>query len=509
MVDFSWKASRGAGVFLHISSLPSEFGIGNIGEAADRFFDYLNASGFSYWQICPLGPTGFGDSPYQTFSAFAGNAYFIDFLKLVKRGWLSNSGLDPLRALPKTSCDFGGLYAAFPKILDEAYSGFLESSNPLEKKSFSDFKRKNAFWLDSYSLFASLKSLFGGMPWYKWDAKYRNFISACSLKLDKSMESAIETIKFGQWIFFCQYADFKSKAKKRGISIFGDLPIFLGHDSADVWANPELFELNKDGSARNIAGVAPDYFSSEGQLWGNPLYDWTGHKNAVYDFWRRRIGASLEMYDIIRLDHFRGFADYWSIPAKSGDARKGKWRLGPGIEFFKYIKDCFPNGKFVAEDLGILTKRAAGLRDEINIPAMAVLQFAFGDSPSNPYLPHNVKRDCVYYTGTHDNNTSCGWYHEASEPVKDEFRRYFRTPGNDPNWDMIHAVMMSCARLAIFPMQDILGLGSDSRMNTPGKSSGNWQWRLADSQLSETMRLNSPYLRDIAYLSGRIAEPKK
>ena len=310
-------------------------------------------------------------------------------------------------------------------------------------------------------------------------------------------------------MFFCQYAEFKAKAKKRGISIFGDLPIFLGHDSADVWANPELFELNNDGSARNVAGVAPDYFAAEGQLWGNPLYDWTGHKKEVFKFWERRIGASLNMYDVIRLDHFRGFADYWSIPAKSNDARRGKWRLGPGIEFFEHIKKTFPNGKFVAEDLGILTKRAINLRDDIKIPAMAVLQFAFGDSPRNPYLPHNVKRNCVYYTGTHDNNTSCGWYAEASEAVKDEFRRYFRVAGDVPNWDMIHAVMMSCAQLAIFPMQDILGAGADCRMNTPGKPDGNWQWRISRSQLSDVMRWNSPYLKDIAYLSGRISAQKK
>ncbi len=509
MADFSWKVNRGAGVFLHISSLPSEFGVGNIGGAADAFFDYLEASGFSYWQICPLGPTGFGDSPYQTFSAFAGNPYFIDYSKLVERGWLKDSDLNPLRALSETSCNFGALYGIMPRLLGLAYSSFLESSGSADKKSFEDFNRKNAFWLEPYSLFTALKSSFGGAPWYKWERKFRDFKSAKNCKLDNAAEFIQNTVKFTQWVFFCQYAEFKAKAKKRGISIFGDLPIFLGHDSADVWANPELFELNNDGSARNVAGVAPDYFAAEGQLWGNPLYDWTGHKKEVFKFWERRIGASLNMYDVIRLDHFRGFADYWSIPAKSNDARRGKWRLGPGIEFFEHIKKTFPNGKFVAEDLGILTKRAINLRDDIKIPAMAVLQFAFGDSPRNPYLPHNVKRNCVYYTGTHDNNTSCGWYAEASEAVKDEFRRYFRVAGDVPNWDMIHAVMMSCAQLAIFPMQDILGAGADCRMNTPGKPDGNWQWRISRSQLSDVMRWNSPYLKDIAYLSGRISAQKK
>lgn len=509
MVDFSWKSGRGAGVFLHISSLPSEFGIGNIGGASARFFDYLEAYGFSYWQICPLGPTGFGDSPYQTFSAFAGNPYFIDYSKLVERGWLADFDLNPLRSLSETSCDFGALYGILPRLLGVAYSRFLESSNLADRKSFENFKKKNAFWLDSYSLFAALKSLFGGVPWYNWAPEFRDFKSAKNCKLDEAADFIRNTVKFGQWVFFSQYAEFKAEAKKRGISIFGDLPIFLGHDSADVWANPELFELNKDGSARNVAGVAPDYFSAEGQLWGNPLYDWAGHKRDVYDFWRRRIKACLDMYDIIRLDHFRGFADYWSIPAKSNDARKGRWRLGPGIEFFDYLKKLFPHGKFVAEDLGILTRRAMDLRDKIKIPAMAVLQFAFGDSPENPYLPHNVRRDCVYYTGTHDNNTSCGWYAGASESVKDEFRRYFRASGDVPNWDMIHAVMMSCARLAIFPMQDIIGLGQDCRMNTPGKSYGNWQWRLTKAQLSDAERWNSPYLKDIAYLSGRISKQKK
>ncbi len=508
--DFSWSKGRSAGVFLHISSLPSEWGIGNVGGSAEAFFDFLETAGMRWWQMCPLGPTGYGDSPYQSFSAFAGNPYFIDLEDLTRSGLLKAADVEPLRRLPRDFCDYGAVYAAIPALLRKAAFAWRTAGSPEGifdyRQSFKSFSGKNASWLEPYSLFSAYKRKFGGKPWYEWPQDCRFFKNAAKIKRDSETVDEIFAVKFCQWIFFCQFEKFREKAESRGIKIFGDLPIFVAHDSADVWENPEIFELNKDGSARNVAGVGPDYFSAEGQLWGNPLYDWRGAKTQVYEFWRRRISAALSMYDAVRLDHFRGFADYWSIPAKSNDARKGSWKLGPGMDFFRFLKRNFPKNRFVAEDLGMLSKRARELRDKLNMPSMAVMQFAFGDAPSNPYFPHNVRRNCVYYTGTHDNDTACGWYASAGEDAKDQLRRYFRSPGDSPNWDMIHALLLSAAQMAVIPMQDILGLPSECRMNTPGKAGGNWRWRMTCEQLEAAKNLNAPYLKSLAHLGGRLAD---
>lgn len=502
-MDFSWIKRRGAGVFLHISSLPSEYGIGNIGKATDAFFDFAKKSGFSYWQICPLGPTGYGDSPYQSFSAFAGNTYFIDFEQLCDMHLLDYAQLEALRSLPKDKCDYGAIYGIIPNLISCASERFNQIATPELKREFKAFCKKNEYWLKAYSLYCALKKHFNSKSWLEWDKPYRSFAYAQN-NIPKSCEKDIFAVEFGQWIFFRQFAEFKKKAKKFDIEIFGDIPIFLSLDSADVWANPELFELDKQLRPKNVAGVAPDYFSAEGQLWGNPLFDWKNSKKALFEFWKRRIASASAMYDVIRFDHFRGFADYWSIPAKSGDARKGLLKKGPDIEFFEFIKKHFPKQKFVAEDLGLLSKASFALRDKIKIPSMAVLQFAFGDNPKNPYLPHNVRRNCVFYTGTHDNNTSIGWYESATEKAKDEARRYFRASGDAVNWDMIHAVMLSVADIAVFPMQDIIGLGQWARTNTPGKPDGNWQWRMTFEQLQKAVVDNSEYLYSLCELSDRL-----
>ncbi len=506
-VNFEWNDSRSGGILLHISSLPSEFGIGNIGSAAVGFFEFLRSAGMKWWQICPLGPTGYGDSPYQSFSSFAGNPYFIDLTKLVKEGLLFDEELNPLRALPKDACDYGAIYNIIPKLLRLAAIRWRDSKKKtLEgfSQSFLTFTRKNADWLDDYALFTALKSHFAGQPWNKWEKIYKNPKTAANSALAKLCADDIFFVKFAQWVFFSQYENFKKLASEYGIKIFGDIPIFVAHDSSDVWANPSIFELNADGSAKNVAGVGPDYFCAEGQLWGNPLYDWKRKKSEVYEFWKKRISAVVKMYDAIRFDHFRGFADYWSIPAKKNDARKGSWKIGPGVDFFAFLKENFPETRFVAEDLGLLSKRAIDLRDSLKIPAMAVLQFAFGSDPSNPYFPHNIKSDCVYYTGTHDNDTSVGWYSSAPESARDQFRRYFRTAGDSPNWDMIHAAILSVARLSIIPMQDIVGLPSECRFNTPGKPDGNWQWRLTAEQLFKATKDNAPYLKSLISLGGRL-----
>lgn len=509
MADFSWDSGRAAGVLMHISCLPSEFGVGNIGSASDPFFEFLAECGFRYWQICPLNPTGYGDSPYQTFSLFAGNPYFIDLSELERLGLADKTELDGLRLLPKNFCDYGTLYAKYPKILKKAYEKVKESGFDVFAAgagygvAFERFKFESGQWLDNYALYAALKRANGSRPWYEWPEKFKNFKSALSEKLPGEILEHAEFVKFVQWVFFGQFAKFRARAKKFGVEIFGDVPIFPAEDCADVWAHPELFDLDEDGYPRNSAGVGPDYFSPKGQMWGNPLYNWG--KSGVKKFWRDRLAAAFSMYDVVRLDHFRGFADYWAIPRRAKDASEGKMLKGPGKPFLEYLRREFPAQKFVAEDLGLLSKRAKKLRDDIKIPAMAVLQFAFGDSPKNPYLPHNVKESCVYYTGTHDNDTAAGWYASADERQKDEFRRYFRVSGESANWDMICAILRSQARTAIFPVQDILGLNSSARFNTPGVAANNWTWRMTEENFNE-LKGHCAYIKSMLELTDRFNE---
>lgn len=509
MADFSWKCERGAGALAHITTLPSEFGIGNVGAAAEEFLDFLSSAGFSHWQICPLNPTGYGDSPYQAFSVFAGNPYLIDFAELRQLGLLEDSDLDCLRRMPEGRCDFGALYLSVPALVEKAFSaaedvGIENLARRAGYSSFENFSEKNAKWLEGYALYSALKKENASRPWTEWSEEIKSFESASKRRLPDGVIEEADRVKFAQWIFFEQYSRLKARANGRGIEIFGDVPIFPAADCSDVWANPDLFDLSPEGAPNNTAGVGPDYFSPKGQMWGNPLYDWKNPR--VYGFWKDRLSAAFEMYDVVRLDHFRGFADYWVIPANAKDASEGKMKKGPGIKFFEFVRREFPSQKFVAEDLGLLSKRAFDLRDSIKIPAMAVLQFAFGDSPKNPYLPHNTKTDCVYYTGTHDNDTARGWYESAPERARDEFRRYFRVSGDDVSWDMICAVLANHARLAVFPVQDMLSLSSCARFNTPGEPANNWTWRLTRRDFEE-LKNRAPYLRSMLELTDRLRTP--
>ena len=486
---------------MHISSLPSEQGIGSFGEGAERFLDFLTIAGIKYWQICPLTPTGFGDSPYQSFSAFAGNHYFIDFFELKKLGLIGEEDAQKLRELPKNRCDYGAIYQTLPPILEKAAQKFFETGSPrIFDESFGDFCEKQKDWLENYALFCAMKKRFGGAAWLSWpeEIKTRGQIS-----LSDGDAQNISAVKFAQYIFFGQYARLKSKAAARGIEIIGDMPIFVSSDSADVWANPRLFDLNKDLTPRSVAGVGPDYFSPTGQLWGNPLYNWKSNRNEVYAFWQKRLKKAFELYDVLRLDHFRGFADYWAIPGSSSDATKGRWLRAPGKDFFEKMRKIFPKEKFIAEDLGLLSERAVKLCKSIKIPTMAVLQFAFGGDAKNPYLPHNLRREIVCYTGTHDNETTNAWYSSADPKTQDHFRRYFATPATSPNWNMILGALTSVANLAIMPMQDILSLDGSGRMNTPGVAAGNWQWRVSRETLEFAIEKNAPFLRGLCELSGR------
>jgi 4-alpha-glucanotransferase len=503
---FDWLDERGAGVLLHPTSFPGDQGIGTLGPEAIDFLDFLAAAGMSYWQVCPLGPTGYGDSPYQCFSAFAGNPYLIDLRDFVARGFLRGEELAPLQKLPRDKVDFGWLWSEKWKLLEKAHERFVAGGRPdWEGSGFAQFVKQQASWLEPYALFMALKNHNEGKAWTHWPLEQRTYAGvAAQPLLLKALAAAADAHRFYQWVFFAQWAKVKAAAKKRGIAIIGDLPIFVSADSADVWARPELFDLNPTtGQPVNVAGVPPDYFSADGQLWGNPLYRWAEHERTRYAWWRDRLSASFAVCDVLRIDHFRGFDQYWQIPGTAPTARTGKWVAGPGLGFFEAIREAFPEAKIIAEDLGILTPSVVKLRDETGLPGMAVLQFAFGGNAENLYLPHNGVANCVVYAGTHDNDTTHGWYAAADAQTADHVRRYLRVSGQEIAWDLIRAAYGSVPRLAIVTLQDLLKLGSEGRFNTPGKPAGNWGWRYSSEQLARLSQSSAGYLKDLGELFGR------
>jgi 4-alpha-glucanotransferase len=502
---YNWLNERTAGVLLHISSLPSNTGIGNLGAGAHRYIDFLNASGMSVWQICPLGPTGFGDSPYQCFSAFAGNPYFIDLEPLHTAGLITDEELEQLAALPQDHVDYGALYQAFWPILHAAYGRFKASARKqfLNYGSISKFRKAQAHWLEDFSLFVALKAEFGGRCWQQWPSEFRDVKRAKVQSLPDSVVETAEAHVFFQYLFYAQLAKLRAYAGSQGVEIMGDAPIFVALDSADVWANPDLFQLKEDFSPKAVAGVPPDYFAVDGQLWGNPLYDWSVHEKTQFAWWIQRIQSNLEFYDIVRLDHFRGFESYWAVPAGEKTARKGKWTPCPGLKLFKAIRAACPEAKLVAEDLGVITDEVNDLRQATGLPGMAVLQFAFGGEADNAYLPHNFDRNCVVYSGTHDNDTTVGWYQLLDESTQDHIRRYLNISGDEIAWDFIRAAIRSSANLAVVPLQDLMSLGSEARLNTPGAPVGNWQWRYKAEQLEHLQAQSSAYLREQLALFGR------
>ena len=502
---FNWLENRGAGVLLHPSCLPGHQGIGTFDAHVDRFLDFLQEAGMSNWQICPLGPTGYGDSPYQCFSAFAGNPYLIDLGDLALRGLLTAAELSPITRLAPAHVDFGTLYRVKWALLQSAFDRWRESGAPdLEGESFAAFKKRQADWLDAYSLFRALKDFHGGKAWTEWPADSRNFANAGRSPLRKKLSAACEAHRFYQYVFFAQWRRVRKEAARRKISIIGDLPIFVAADSADVWSHPELFEVDQaTGRPSAVAGVPPDYFSEDGQFWGNPLYAWERHAADGYAWWLSRLRTSFELYDIARIDHFRGFESYWRVPLPAANARTGAWIQGPGIDFFRAIRRAQPGARIIAEDLGLMTPGVVRLREETGLPGMAVLQFAFGGGEDNLYLPHNLARNQIVYPGTHDNDTSLGWYAAADEGVRDHVRRYLRVSGAEIGWDLVRAAYAAVSRLAIISVPDILALGSEARLNTPGKPEGNWQWRLSEAQMDGLSGAAAQYLRELGRLNGR------
>lgn len=487
-------------MLLHPTSLPGEYGIGTLNQHCYRFIDFLAEAGFRYWQLCPLGPTGFGDSPYQSFSSFAGNPYLISLNALEAKKLIEHDILEELKILPNSFVDYGGLYNAKWPVLDAVYETFVRGKKKIRPYgSFESFKKKHATWLEPYAYFQALKAHFQGKPWYEWPKEYRSFEDALKQPLRKELTRHMDAEKFFQYLFEGQWQGVRSYAKQKGIQIIGDIPIFVALDSADVWQNPEYFQLDpKTYEPLAVAGCPPDYFSEDGQLWGNPLYDWRTLAKDDYSWWIRRLKRSFEIYDVVRIDHFRAFDSYWKIPYGAPTARNGQWAEGPGIDFFKAIKKKIKSCKLIAEDLGDLTDAVRELRRDSGLPGMAILQFAFGGGGDNFYLPHNLQSNSVLYPGTHDNNTSIGWYTEISQEERDHVRRYLRVDGSEIGWDFLRAAYKSVSRLVVIPLQDLMSLGSEARFNTPGEAQGNWTWRYLPDQLEALSGGTADYLRDAA-----------
>jgi 4-alpha-glucanotransferase len=502
---FDWLTQRGVGVLLHPTSLPSAFGVGAFDDSILPLLDFLQAAGMDHWQICPLGPTGYGDSPYQCFSSFAGNPYLIDPAPLLAAGLLGQSALSPLRLLSSEHVDFGALYQRKLPLLFEAHANWRrDSRQTLPYGDFVRFQADQSAWLPGYALFSALKDHFRGQPWWDWPTEVRSLAVARKSPLAAQVSVRAEGYAFIQYLFFGQWTRVRDEARRRGIQIIGDTPIFTALDSADVWSNPHLFQLDpRTLRPTAVAGVPPDYFSADGQLWGNPLYDWSAHAAEGYAWWLARLRANFALCDIVRIDHFRGFEAYWSVPAGATTARTGKWIEGPGLDFFRHVKAALPDAKLIAEDLGLLTPSTIALREATGLPGMAVLQFAFGGEADNLYLPHNQRANSVVYPGTHDNDTTLGWYATADEKTRDHVRRYLRIGGPEIGWDFVRSAYQSVANLAVLPLQDLMSLGSAARFNTPGRSQGNWTWRYRPEQMDALRRNAAPYLLELGRLYGR------
>ncbi len=497
---------RKNGVLLSVTSLPSPYGIGTLGKAAYDFIDFLKRTDQSVWQILPLGPTGYGDSPYQSYSTFAGNPYMIDLDLLAEEGLLLPEEFRDLKWFDQEDqVDYGRQYEQRFPILEKAAERFLK--NP--PKDFEQFQKDNYDWLEDYALFMALKDAQGGKPWKEWDPEYRRYDLKKIPAWKKENKARMDYYKVLQYLFFKQWNDIRKYAAKNGIEILGDLPIYVAPDSVDAWSNPQLFRLDENGMPSVVAGCPPDGFSADGQLWGNPIYDWDNHRRSNYAWWINRIDRLTQMMDILRIDHFRGFDSYYEIPADATTAKNGVWKTGPGIELFKTMEKQIGKKNIVAEDLGYLTDSVKQLLAETGYPGMMVLEFAFDsrDGSGSEYLPYNYPKNSVAYAGTHDNDTIRGWFDTIS-PEDKEYACQFMDAWNpeEYNWEMMRTVVASPSDLAVLQMQDLLNLDSSARMNTPGKLGGNWIWRLKPDYDNQEMESGLKYITD---LYGRAPRKKK
>jgi 4-alpha-glucanotransferase len=484
---------RLAGILLHPTSLPGRYGIGELGDEAMRFLDFLARAEQRLWQVLPLGPTGYGDSPYQCFSAFAGNPLLVSLDRLVAQGLLHAEDVAGA-SFPDKQVDYGAVIAFKQPRLEKAWQRARD--RPQVMAEFEEFRSEEAGWLEDYATFIAIKEAHGNRSWTEWEPDIRSRRPRALRRWRRERADAIRSREFAQYLFFTQWRAVKQAAHDRGIEIMGDIPIFVAHDSADVWAHPELFRLTKEGTPEVVAGVPPDYFSATGQLWGNPIYRWDEMARRGYSWWLDRFRATFATVDRVRLDHFRGFEAYWEVPAGEETAVKGKWVKGPGAALFEAVRKALGPLPIVAENLGVITPAVEALRERCGFPGMAILQFAWGADPQgSTFLPHNYQRRLVVYTGTHDNDTTVGWWTsgvgdstrtaEDVEREHDFVRRYLNTDAREIHWDFIRTLLASVADVAIVPLPDVLGKGSEARMNVPARASGNWRWRFAAGELAE------------------------
>lgn len=498
---------RASGILLPISSLPSKYGIGCFSKEAYKFVDWLKEAKQTYWQILPLGPTSIGDSPYQGPSTFAGNPYFISLEDLVKEGVLKKKECD--------ACDFVShpQYVEYGKLYNERYTLLrkaYERSHITEDPVFWEFCNKNAFWLEDYALFMAVKKCFGGKSWNEWAEDIRKRWGYSMDYYRNTYADEIMFQKYMQFKFMEQWTKLKEYANENGVKIIGDIPIYVAFDSADAWANPHLFQFDDENKPYAVAGCPPDAFSETGQLWGNPLYRWDVHAQTGFDWWVKRMQHCYELYDVVRIDHFRAFDEYYSIPAEDEDAMNGKWVKGPGMDLFRTIEYCLGEKDVVAEDLGLITDSVRQLVKDSGFPNMKVLEFAFVPGEETGYLPHEYDRNCVVYTGTHDNDTLMSWFKGLDKPTKKYIREYINdatTPDDEMNWVFIRLAMMSCADVCIIPIQDYLGLGNEARLNFPSTLGQNWKWRLAGNELTKKLAKEIVKLTEISYRAPKV--PKK
>ena len=478
-------SKRASGILLHPTSLPSPFGIGDFGAEARAFIDFLHDAGQTLWQMLPLTPTGYGDSPYQSISAFAGNTLLIDPRALVADDLLPTDVPDA--RLDSERVDFATARSVKAKLLHRAFENFRRQTSASITSEFAEFCSRSAWWLDDYALFQSLKAAQDNREWTAWDLRLSLGAPEALAPARTELADDITKEKFFQFLFFRQWQALRVYARERNVRIIGDLPIFVAHDSADVWAYRELFKLDDHGRPKVVAGVPPDYFSETGQLWGNPLYNWERMRTGNFSWWIDRVRWSLELFDLVRIDHFRGFIAAWEIPAGDATAEHGEWVDTPGRELFTAVKRKLGDLPIIAENLGVITPEVESLREEFGFPGMRVLQFAFGGDATNDHLPHNHTQKSVVYTGTHDNDTTPGWFANLGDEEREHALRYLNTDGREINWDLIRAAMASVAALAIVPMQDVLGLDNQARMNLPASETGNWIWRMKPEAVNQEM----------------------
>lgn len=492
---------RSCGTLVHPTSFPSNYGMGDLGHEAYEFINFLEETGQTIWQVLPLSPTGYGNSPYASYSAFAGNPYLISPDKLEEKGYISTEDLSKARLPITVEADYETSYQKKDELYKKAFEKFRSSNSKENQKRLKAFKERNSYWLADYTLFMACSISNNQMPWNKWD---KDLAQRKPSALKKAKKTFAEDIEYETWLqfeFFEQWNDLKDYANSKNIRVTGDIPIFVDHNSADVWSHSEYFAVDKQGNRELVAGVPPDYFSDTGQLWGNPLYKWNALQKDGFSWWIERFKQMFDLFDAIRVDHFRGFDEYWEVKASEENAINGQWVKAPGVELFTTIKEKLGSLPIIAEDLGVMTHGVEDLRDRFNFPGMKILQFAFDSDSTNGFLPHNYSQNCVTYTGTHDNDTTIGWYKSAPEVEQHRAREYTRSDGQNMHWELIRLGMFSVADQAIFPLQDFMNLDSSHRMNTPGTVGDNWNWRYTPDMLE---KVDKQHIKKMAEMTNRL-----